>query len=73
MGEACLVGLPPGLELAGQSDVRGGGPLVLPGDGGLVDHVGDGAFNRQGTGSFVPAVAVWRDTDIRVQNFLVVT
>ena len=42
--EAGLVARPPAFEVTGEAGVGGGGPLVLPRDGGLVDHVGFNVF-----------------------------
>ena len=71
--EAGLVRLPPGFELAGQSDICGGRSLVPPVDGGLVDNVGDGALPGQGAGGLVSAVAGWREVVCRGQDLLIVS
>ena len=58
MFEAGLVRRPPTFEIAGEASVGGGGPLVLSGDGRLVDHVGGGTLPGHRAGGFVSTVAV---------------
>ena len=72
MFEASLVSWPPLLEVAGEASVGGGGPLVLSGDGRLVDHVGSGALPGHRAGGSVSAVAVRGSVLIWLLDFDVV-
>ena len=72
MFEAGLVGWQPLLGVTGEASVGGGGPLILSGDGCLVDHVGSGASPGHRAGGFISAVAVRGNILIWLLDFNIV-